>query len=112
MDFQELCVYLQRTFDEYPETNIKRVNRLTRKMKELYPETEEVASQMNKALYSCAVDLVLGGMNPRNYFPDGRRKAFKTIVTSGGGEPLRYAVLYEDDQFYPYAKFVIPKGAA
>ncbi len=34
---------------------------------------------------------------------------FKQIVTSGYGEPLTYAVIYEDNPLYETAQFIIPK---
>lgn len=113
MIFQDLLEFLQNTFeqtalfDDYDANNLKQAGLLINKMKGIYPETEKSAAKMRKALYSCAIDLLLGGMNPKNYFEDGKLKAFKTVVTSKKGEPLMFKTIYEDEQEFASAQFVL-----
>lgn len=109
MDFYELLTYLDCTFKEYPVKEPKKANVLLRNMIRLYPETRIPAYKMKKGLFYCAVDLILGGMNPKYYFADGIRKKFKLIVISHKGELLRYGIVYEDDPFFPYAE-CLPGG--
>ena len=72
------------------------------------PGAENMVKKYKNAYWSQIFNIAMGGMNKNIFTSEGKRKKYKTIVTSRKRELLTYAVIYEGDPGYAKARFKLP----